>query len=218
VTAERNKYLRELDYLKTRPATVNEAGVLLGQLVRAKALHERGDDEAYKKAKDGLWERAFALVGEPMPKHLDCPSCGTPHIDQVEPDPKQPGMVINWATRPHKTHLCAQCGHTWRPEERCHTVGVARPPWQAASPDALAQVFERLKLDASVVPRTGPLPQTLVNQLDDINAVLEEAATRNLNILADKSSKVTISAEHFDSLTKAYRRLAHINTAMGLPL
>src|SRR5580692_564533 len=181
---KREKRLEELVSTEQRraTATVNDAGVLLNQLVHAKALHERGDNEAYRKAKDGLWERAFALVGVPMPKHLDCPNCGTAHVDRDE-TADHPGGE-DWTKHLHKTHLCHHCHTTWRPEERCHTVGVTRPPWQVAGPDALAQVFERLKLDASVVPRTGPLPQALVNQLDDINAVLEEAATRNLNILA----------------------------------
>jgi len=35
------------------------------------------------------------------------------HIDKGE-----------WATKPHRTHLCEFCGHKWRPEEY-PTVGVA---------------------------------------------------------------------------------------------
>lgn len=43
---------------------------------------------------------------------LHCPKCGAQHVDEGE-----------WATRPHKTHLCAACGHEWRPKGT-PTVGV----------------------------------------------------------------------------------------------
>lgn len=33
---------------------------------------------------------------------LYCPRCGVNHVDE--------GV---WATRPHRTHLCANCGHEW---------------------------------------------------------------------------------------------------------
>jgi hypothetical protein len=44
------------------------------------------------------------LVPSPLPILLDCPLCKRTHIDQGE-----------WATKPHRKHLCAGCGHTWRP-------------------------------------------------------------------------------------------------------
>ncbi len=49
---------------------------------------------------------------------LSCPECLKPHIDEGE-----------WATRPHKTHLCVDdakgkgCGHKWKPSGHA-TVGV----------------------------------------------------------------------------------------------
>lgn len=43
---------------------------------------------------------------------LNCPSCGAHHLDTGE-----------WYNRPHKTHLCAECGNKWRPFER-FTRGV----------------------------------------------------------------------------------------------
>lgn len=53
----------------------------------------------------------------PLPMLLSCPACGFPHHDTGE-----------WATRPHKTHLCLnpKCGKTWQPEE-FPTVGVLAP-------------------------------------------------------------------------------------------
>lgn len=45
---------------------------------------------------------------------LFCPKCGFRHVDEGE-----------WATREHRTHLCARCGDTWRPHD-FPTVGAPR--------------------------------------------------------------------------------------------
>lgn len=49
---------------------------------------------------------------EPIPLILFCPACGHQHIDEGE-----------WATKPHKTHLCEACETDWRPSMK-PTVGV----------------------------------------------------------------------------------------------
>lgn len=49
---------------------------------------------------------------EPIAMRLPCPDCGALHIDEGE-----------FATKPHHTHSCQQCGLTWRPAVP-HTVGV----------------------------------------------------------------------------------------------
>lgn len=48
----------------------------------------------------------------PKPMLLDCPKCGSQHVDRDE-----------WATRVHRTHLCAHCWYQWQPHEFA-TVGV----------------------------------------------------------------------------------------------
>lgn len=48
----------------------------------------------------------------PIPMLLWCPECGARHIDADE-----------FATRPHHTHACQECGHVWRPAV-VNTVGV----------------------------------------------------------------------------------------------
>lgn len=53
----------------------------------------------------------FSLLA-PIPMILYCRVCGVQHVDKDE-----------WVTRPHSTHLCESCGHTWRPCNRS-TVGV----------------------------------------------------------------------------------------------
>jgi len=39
-----------------------------------------------------------------VPLRLNCPVCDIPHFDEGE-----------WATRPHRTHLCGGCGTKWTP-------------------------------------------------------------------------------------------------------
>lgn len=48
-----------------------------------------------------------------MPMILPCPVCRFIHVDRGE-----------WRTKPHSTHLCEECGHTWKPYDQ-PTVGVA---------------------------------------------------------------------------------------------
>ena len=52
----------------------------------------------------------------PIPLFLTCPHCGERHIDEGE-----------FATKPHHTHACQECGLTWRPAI-VPTVGVAFLP------------------------------------------------------------------------------------------
>lgn len=63
------------------------------------------------------WGRLGLLGGKPpaLPAPIDmilfCPSCGLQHIDA--PDPAR----FEWVNQPHRTHLCASCGHLWRPAD-----------------------------------------------------------------------------------------------------
>ena len=45
-------------------------------------------------------------------KELDCPKCGLRHVDTLDE-----ATGIDWATRPHKTHLCLHCGERFYPQE-----------------------------------------------------------------------------------------------------
>lgn len=51
-------------------------------------------------------------MADSIPMALNCPACGAQHIDEGE-----------WATKPHRTHLCANCGNEFRPAN-VSTVGV----------------------------------------------------------------------------------------------
>jgi hypothetical protein len=66
------------------------------------------------------------LASHPAPAasvrvHTWCPKCDLKHVDALD---EKTG--IDWATRPHKTHLCLGCGHLWKPHDYA-TVGVADP-------------------------------------------------------------------------------------------
>jgi hypothetical protein len=62
-----------------------------------------------------------AMVSRPVDMVLYCPKCNTQHIDapesfeswQANPEP----TYIGWTNPPHKSHLCAECGHIWRPSD-----------------------------------------------------------------------------------------------------
>lgn len=64
----------------------------------------------------------------PIPMILFCPACGVQHIDAPEPSlgPRfqDPGRSDEWTNPPHRSHLCAGCGHIWRPADVA-TEGVA---------------------------------------------------------------------------------------------
>lgn len=51
----------------------------------------------------------------PIGMVLHCPACGLQHVDAATP---------TWPNDPHRSHLCAGCGHIWRPAD-VPTNGVA---------------------------------------------------------------------------------------------
>lgn len=62
---------------------------------------------------------------EPVDMVLFCPACCFPHIDWPEYGKDDSGaQVVVWANPPHKSHLCHQCKHIWRPAN-VPTNGVA---------------------------------------------------------------------------------------------
>lgn len=63
---------------------------------------------------------------EPIPMVLHCPECHTQHIDAPEPG-RLSGCAVRhrapWDNPPHRSHLCHNCGLTWRPAD-VPTTGV----------------------------------------------------------------------------------------------
>lgn len=50
-----------------------------------------------------------AALEVPIDMLLFCPKCGEQHVDA--PD----DLTLDWTNPPHKSHLCHECGHVWRP-------------------------------------------------------------------------------------------------------
>lgn len=73
-----------------------------------------------------------AALSQPVPSApidmvLHCPKCGKQHIDWAEPAVEHDhGAVefVAWDNPPHRSHLCHNCGHIWRPAD-VPTNGVA---------------------------------------------------------------------------------------------
>ena len=89
----------------------------------------------------GLSRFAYLLARElgarPIRMVLHCPACGTQHIDVAEPFSMHDQIACSltngrslrctcdhWNNPPHKSHLCSECGHVWRPCDQ-ETTGVA---------------------------------------------------------------------------------------------
>lgn len=55
---------------------------------------------------------------EPVDMILHCPKCGTQHVDAPEAqDVRLKHYRAGWTNPPHRSHLCAECGHIWRPAD-----------------------------------------------------------------------------------------------------
>lgn len=68
----------------------------------------------HRWGKQGTYRRTDETHGHgrAIPMLLWCPECNSRHIDDGK-----------FATEPHHTHACQQCGMVWRPAV-VHTVGV----------------------------------------------------------------------------------------------
>lgn len=57
-------------------------------------------------------------MDKPIPMILHCPACGMQHIDAQEiTDVAALMSEVTWTNPPHRSHLCAGCGHIWRPAD-----------------------------------------------------------------------------------------------------
>jgi len=70
---------------------------------------------AWKHVADG--HRTDAPPVTPIDMILYCPACGTQHIDAPENTLTAPCEDDVWTNPPHRSHLCASCGHIWRPAD-----------------------------------------------------------------------------------------------------
>lgn len=70
----------------------------------------RSSDDALLLESPRDWTKQTTPI--PIPMRLPCPACGAIHLD-----------VDEFATKPHHTHACQECGNVWRPAV-VNTVGV----------------------------------------------------------------------------------------------
>ena len=52
----------------------------------------------------------------PIDMVLRCPVCGVRHVDAPSDDAYD-GNPPTWTNPPHRSHLCHECGHVWRPAD-----------------------------------------------------------------------------------------------------
>lgn len=91
------------------------------QIASRKTIADRSvwiEDANYFNAAYDAIQRAELQGQKPIDMVLHCPACGLQHVDA--PDERTPG----WVNEPHRSHLCHDCGHIWRPAD-VPTNGVA---------------------------------------------------------------------------------------------
>lgn len=76
-----------------------------------KLLHDRGPPENANRLFHAMDIVKHAGIVRPIDMVLHCTACGHQHIDT--PTASDPG----WTNPPHKSHLCSECGHIWRPAD-----------------------------------------------------------------------------------------------------
>lgn len=110
---------------------------------------------------------------KPIDMVLYCPKCGTQHVDAPMTDAEYSNYIFEskwvevggspperWTNPPHKSHLCAGCGHVWRPSDT-PTNGIAScesgkdADTIPANHRRLVEMLERLEFSVSTFAITG---------------------------------------------------------------
>jgi hypothetical protein len=105
---------------------------------------------------------ARALLGAqpPIDMILHCPNCGLQHIDEPEDDDDDYKATVlsgrqtpRWTNPPHRSHLCHDCDHIWRPADvPTNGVKVIQTKGKADSPVAESQAAQPSTLPDKPVP------------------------------------------------------------------
>lgn len=105
------------------------------QIASRKTIADRSvwiEDANYFNAAYDAIQRAELQGQKPIDMVLHCPACGMQHVDA--PDERTPG----WVNEPHRSHLCHDCGHIWRPAD-VPTNGVAAVKTKGKADSPVAQ-------------------------------------------------------------------------------
>lgn len=110
------------DWGKCGPTADLIAGLRAALLLRCPHCDGTGDVHDAT----GEW-RGVCVCVAPIDMVLHCPACGAQHIDaadEIDPYPTPEKDAAWWGNPPHRSHLCHDCGHVWRPADVA-TNGVA---------------------------------------------------------------------------------------------
>lgn len=124
--------------------------------------------------------------GAPVPMVLRCPTCGGVHVDRDE-----------WATRPHRTHLCEHCGGKWQPHD-FPTVGVLCPSRPASRPASRGAPRKTLRVRIPIVLDVSLRVPDDALALDDFARGLRS----RLEVYSDGRRPVALKA--FESLVEPF--------------
>lgn len=122
-----------------------------------------------------------AVLATPIDMVLHCPACGLQHIDRPEADGNwtipMPGA---WTNPPHRSHLCAGCGHVWRPADvptngvaAVQTRGKADSPI-AAPRDGVPPALDVRRILLDVVPGDGDGLEVYAESVADVESRMTE--------------------------------------------
>lgn len=120
-----------------------------------------------------LGELAIADV-TPLDMVLHCPACGLQHIDapQFEYTENRAGYSERervWDNPPHRSHLCAGCGHVWRPAD-VPTNGVEHVKTHGQNDSPLIRPYLRTAINADELRRKLSGKVASVETLRDVLA------------------------------------------------
>ncbi len=121
--------------INTYDNAMQQLSDLVIQIDRCEPTHNDGHE--FKMNSAYIHAVAFCISAKlngpkPIDMVLFCPACGVQHVDEPEQAVLKYGgsgasVITNpdrWTNPPHRSHLCASCGHIWRPAD-VPTNGVA---------------------------------------------------------------------------------------------
>jgi hypothetical protein len=134
-------------------------------------------------------------VQPPIDMVLFCPDCGMQHIDAPEEEEYEDKsgalrMKCDWTNPPHRSHLCGDCGHIWRPADvptngvsavktkgnadspidwPAHSAPAETPP--AGAPDAREQALAEAK---ALADSEGSRAVKYLRVIRKVRAVVDE--------------------------------------------
>lgn len=138
------------------------------------------DDENYEVATPAV-ETAPAVP-------LACPNCEVPHVDEGA-----------WAVRPHRRHLCANCGYIWRIDPPVFGAPRAQateepPGWELLDVARKASFWDRL---VTAVESDNADPPPAVPLIEKVVALVQEFQTPGLApaVRPSPGSRTSLCAE-----------------------